>query len=67
MKRSLFYTKPVVSTHVVLIPPDQELLLHVSADGFHEWQESLGRGKPIHVTSGERLKLNVQLAPVKQD
>ncbi len=55
------------STHVVLIPRDQDLLLHVSANGFGEWQESVGGGKPIHLPSGTRLKLNVRLVPLKKE
>ena len=51
------------SDRVVLIPPDRDLLLHVTSWGFHEWDESAGRGKPIRVPSGNRLELYVQLEP----
>jgi hypothetical protein len=46
---------------------DQDLLLHVIADGFREWQESVGEGKFIHLPSGERLKLDVQLVPLNAE
>jgi hypothetical protein len=63
-------TSPVFSTscpsnHVILIPPDKSLLLHIWSDGFHEWQESIGKGKPILLPSGTRLTLDVQLEPVQ--
>lgn len=49
------------SDHDILVPPDVNLLMHVKADGFREWDESLGTGKPINVPSGRVLTLNVQL------
>jgi hypothetical protein len=52
------------SNHIVLVPPDKDLLLHVTSDGFREWNESDGRGKPIHLASGTRLTLDVQLDPL---
>ncbi len=53
-----------VSNQPVLVPPDRNLLLHVSADGFKEWDESVGQGKPIHVASGQRVRLIVPLEPL---
>jgi hypothetical protein len=64
--RSLILRMSGESNHVVLIPPDQDLLLHVSSDGFGEWEESVGTGKPIHFASGTWLTLDVQLDPVKE-
>lgn len=32
------------SDRVVLIPPDKNLLLHVTSAGYREWDESAGRG-----------------------
>jgi hypothetical protein len=52
------------SNHVVLVPSDRDLLLHVTSDGFREWNESVGRGKPIHLATGTRLTLDVQLDPL---
>jgi hypothetical protein len=49
------------SNHIVLIPPDKDLLLHVTSDGFREWDESVGQGKPIRPRSGARLTMEVQL------
>jgi hypothetical protein len=53
------------SRQVILIPPDKSLLLHVWSDGFREWNESVGKGKLIHLASGSRLKLDVQLEPAQ--
>jgi len=58
---SPLFTMSCYSNHVVLIPPDKNLLLHVDSDGFREWDESIGRGKPLHLNSGARLTLAVQL------
>jgi hypothetical protein len=52
------------SNHVVLIPPDKKLLLHVTSDGYREWDESAGRGKPLHLASGDRITLDIQLDPL---
>jgi hypothetical protein len=52
------------STEVVLVPPDKDILLHVTSGGFREWQESVGRGKPIRLASGARLTLDVPLDPL---
>lgn len=60
---SPLFTMSCYSTHVILIPPDKNLLLHVTSDGFREWDESIGKGKPLHLASGTRLTLAVQLEP----
>jgi hypothetical protein len=62
--REMIFTMSGSSDQVVLIPPDRDLLLHVSSDGFREWQESVGAGRPIHIASGTRVQLDVQLAPL---
>lgn len=51
------------STHFVLLPPDKDLLLHITSPRFHEWDESAVAGKIVRVTSGSRLTLDVQLEP----
>ena len=51
------------STQPILLPPDKDLLLHVVAEGFQEWHESVGGGKAVRLTSGEKLTLDVQLEP----
>ena len=53
------------SSKVILVPPEKHLLLHVTADGFHEWRESAGTGKLIYLPSGAQLKLDVQLERIK--
>jgi hypothetical protein len=60
---SPLFTMSCYSNHVILVPPDKNLLLHVNSDGFREWDESAGGGKPIHLPSGTRLALAVQLEP----
>jgi hypothetical protein len=61
---SLLFSMGCDSKHVVLIPPDKDVLLHVTAPGFREWKESVGKGKPIHLASGTRITLDVQLDPL---
>jgi hypothetical protein len=53
-----------LSDYVILVPPDRNLLLHVVAEGFREWNESIGRGRPINVPSESKLTLHVQLDPL---
>ena len=52
------------SNRVVLIPPDKNLLLHLTSEGYREWDESVGRGKPLHLASGVRITLDIQLDPL---
>jgi len=47
----------------VLVPPDEDLLIHVTSHGYQEWNQSLGKGLRIRVKSGNHLKLDVQLEP----
>jgi hypothetical protein len=51
------------SSQAVLVPSGENLLLHVTSSGFREWDKSIGDGKPIRITSGDRLTLDVQLVP----
>ena len=62
---SSFFTMSCASNHVILIPPDEDFLLHISSDGFREWNESIGKGKPVHLASSARLKIDVQLEPTE--
>ncbi|HXF14539.1 MAG TPA: hypothetical protein VN517_15395 [Terriglobales bacterium] len=57
------FTMSCDSHGIILVPPDRNLLLHVKSDGFREWDESIGTGKPVNVPSGNRLRLDVQLDP----
>jgi hypothetical protein len=52
------------SDHAILVPPDQNLLIHVSSEGFREWDESIGAGRPINVPSGAVVVLDIQLEPL---
>jgi hypothetical protein len=54
------------STHVILLAPDRDLLIHISSDGFREWDESLGGGRMLHLGSGEHLELDVALDPAQR-
>jgi hypothetical protein len=47
----------------ILVPPDQDVFVHITSDGFHEWRESVGSGKRIHVPSGEILTIDAELEP----
>jgi hypothetical protein len=60
---SPLFTTSCYSDRVILVPPQKNLLLHVSSDGFREWDESVGRGRPINLPSGTRLRLAVELDP----
>ena len=46
------------------VPPDRQLLVHVSSTGFKEWDESEEKGKPLFVHSGARLTWDIQLEPI---
>jgi hypothetical protein len=52
------------SAQLILVPPDRNLLLRVTAEGFREWEESIGTGRPVNVASGSRLMLDVRLDPL---
>ena len=60
---TLVFGSSCSSTQGILLPPDKELRVHVVADGFQEWQESVRGGKALRLASGERLTLDVQLEP----
>ena len=60
---SPLFTMSCYSDHVILVPPEKNLLLHVKSNGFREWDESVATGKPLNVPSGGRLTLDVQLDP----
>jgi hypothetical protein len=61
---SLVFSIGCYSTQVLLLPPDKDLLLHVTSDGFQEWAASVGNGKWLRLTTGARLTLDVQLEPL---
>lgn len=61
--KRLMFSQSCASTRTILIPPDKDLLLHVTSPGFSEWARSAGNGVPLHMTSGGRQTLDVELDP----
>jgi hypothetical protein len=61
--KGLMFSQSCASTRTILIPPDKDLLLHVTSPGFSEWARSAGNGVPLHMASGSRQTLDVQLDP----
>jgi Carboxypeptidase regulatory-like domain len=59
-----FLSSTSKSSEVILVPPDRNLVVNVMADGFREWDESVGVGNPIFVPSGSQLVLDVRLDPI---
>ena len=60
---SQLFSMRCASDRVILIPPDKDFLLHVTSEGFREWDEGAEKGKPIPLDSGTRQTLDVQLEP----
>jgi hypothetical protein len=60
---SPIYSIGCESSHTILVAPEKIVLLHVKSPGFHEWNESTGKGKLIQLASGASLTLDVQLDP----
>lgn len=56
---------PTVKDRDIEIPPDQDVIFYVTAEGFHEWPASAGHGKLMRVASGTQVALDVELAPLK--
>lgn len=56
-------TMGYLSGRALLVPPDKDLLIHVTSPGFLEWNQSLGIGYPIHIASGASLQLDISLQP----
>lgn len=61
--KELIFSHSCASTRTILIPPDRDLLLHITSSGFHEWSESTGDGMPLRLQSGTSVTLEVQLDP----
>jgi hypothetical protein len=61
----LIFSGGYPSTKPVLIPSDENLLLHVTFWGFREWEQSVGNGKHVRIAPGNRLTLDVQLVPAR--
>jgi len=47
-----------------LVPPGQDVKLHVTSKGFHEWKETMGRGKIIRLAAGQVMTIDVELVPL---
>ena len=60
---SLAFSMSCASIKTVLLPPDNNLLIHITSDGFREWKESVGKGKMLNLTSNSRSTLDVELDP----
>jgi len=56
---------PLCEGDYFLVPPDQEVRLHITSRGFHEWSGTSGRGKTIRVASGEVLTIDAGLDPIQ--
>ena len=52
-----------LSNRALLIPPDKDVLIHITSPGFLEWDKSLGIGYPIRIASGAVLEVDVSLQP----
>jgi hypothetical protein len=57
--------QPEIKDREIEVPPNRDCILHVTAEGFREWSESIGGGKAVRVPSGTEATLNAQLQPLK--
>lgn len=62
-QESLFY--PDVKNHELLVPPDKIFVVHIAADGFHDWSSEAGNHEVARVQSGTRATLEAQLEPLR--
>ena len=49
-----------------LVPPNQDVNLYITSKGFHEWKESVGRGKLIHLSAGQVMTIDAELDPLQK-
>jgi hypothetical protein len=61
--KGFLFSVSCFSTRTILIPPDRDVLLHITSWGFREWAKSAGNGMPLHMNSGSSLTLDVVLDP----
>jgi hypothetical protein len=47
--------------HVVEVPPDKDVIIRITAEGFQEWIER----KVVHVASGTQATLEAELERLK--
>ena len=52
---------PDIKNHQIEVPPDKDFIVHVTAEGFREWDESIGGHKVVRVPSGTETALEAQL------
>jgi len=52
---------PDIKDHQIEVPPDKDFIVHVTAEGFREWGESIGGRKVVRVPSGTEAALEAQL------
>jgi hypothetical protein len=50
-----------ITVRQIEVPPDKDVIYHVTAEGFHEWGESAGEGKVIRLASGAKATLEAEL------
>jgi hypothetical protein len=60
-----FVFDPQVHDHDIEVPPDKDVICHVTADGFQEWNEGAGVGKVIHLASGNQMTLEAELEQIR--
>jgi hypothetical protein len=67
-KRWLSYNchefSPCDSKPFLLLPPGQDVLIRVTANGFREWKNGPKRGKIVHALSEELVTIDVTLDPI---
>jgi hypothetical protein len=56
---------PEISDRDITVPPDKDFVLRIIADGFHEWSDSVGSHKLVHVEASAQTMLDAQLEPLK--
>lgn len=62
----IVFSSGAPATQAILVPSDENLLLHLTSWGFREWDKSVGDGRPIRIAPGNHLTLDVQLEPANQ-
>jgi len=65
MPKIEFLFSPEISDRDITVPSDKDFVLRINADGFHEWSDSVGGHKLVHVESGAQTMLDAQLEPLK--
>jgi hypothetical protein len=61
----LLLFEPTTSDDAIVVPPDKEFTIHVTAKGFHKWSGNSGDRRVFLVASGSWATLNAELDPVR--